>query len=155
MSRHAALAAQRSAPLVGAIGDGFELAVVAAAVYAAMAIVAAVTLDAQRRGRELAYLRTLGLTPGQSVWLTFVEHAPPTLLALGVGIALGLGMAWLLAPGLGLGAFIAPDAVVRLQIDWPAVGVDGRHGAGRHRRHGRRQLVARPSARAEPGAADR
>ena len=121
MSRHAALAAQRSAPLVGAIGDGFELAVVAAAVYAAMAIVAAVTLDAQRRSRELAYLRTLGLTPGQSVWLTFVEHAPPTLLALGVGIALGLGMAWLLAPGLGLGAFIAPDAVVRLQIDWPAV----------------------------------
>jgi putative ABC transport system permease protein len=120
-SRHASLAGHRSAPLVGAIGRGFGLAVAAAAVYAALAIVAAVTLDAQRRARELAYLRTLGLTSRQSVWLTFVEHAPPTVLALGVGIALGLAVAWLLAPGLGLGAFIGPAASVRLQIDWPAV----------------------------------
>ena len=115
------LAAQRDAPLVGAIGRGFELAVVAAAVYAALAIVAAVTLDAQRRARELAYLRTLGLTSGQSVSLTFVEHAPPAVLALGVGIALGLGVAWLVAPGLGLAAFIGPAASVSLQVDWIAV----------------------------------
>jgi putative ABC transport system permease protein len=120
-SRHATLAAQRAAPLVSAIGAGFGLAVTAAAVYAALAIVAAITLDAQRRSRELAYLRTLGLTSRQSVWLTFVEHAPPTLLALGVGVALGLGVAWLLAPGLGIGAFIGPAAVVRLQVDWLAV----------------------------------
>lgn len=120
-SRHATLAAQRAAPLVSAIGAGFGLAVAAAAVYAALAIMAAITLDAQRRARELAYLRTLGLTSRQSVWLTFVEHAPPTLLALGVGIALGLGVAWLLAPGLGIGAFIGPAAVVRLQVDWLAV----------------------------------
>jgi putative ABC transport system permease protein len=120
-SRHATLAAQRGAPLVSAIGAGFGLAVAAAAVYAALAIVAAITLDSQRRARELAYLRTLGLTSRQSVWLTFVEHAPPTLLALGVGVALGLGVAWLLAPGLGIGAFIGPAAVVRLQVDWLAV----------------------------------
>jgi putative ABC transport system permease protein len=120
-SRHATLAAQRAAPLVSAIGAGFGLAVTAAAVYAALAIMAAITLDAQRRSRELAYLRTLGLTSRQSVWLTFVEHAPPTLLALGVGIALGLGVAWLLAPGLGIGAFIGPSAAVRLQVDWLAV----------------------------------
>jgi putative ABC transport system permease protein len=120
-SRHATLAAQRGAPLVAAIGAGFRLAVVAAALYAALAIVAAVTLDAQRRAHELAYLRTLGLTSRQSVWLTFVEHAPPTLLALAVGIALGLGVAWLLAPGLGIGAFVGPAVTVRLQIDWLAV----------------------------------
>jgi predicted lysophospholipase L1 biosynthesis ABC-type transport system permease subunit len=120
-SRHVVLETQRSAPLVAAIGRGFALAMVAAAVYAALAIVAAVTLGAQRQARELAYLRTLGLTSGQSVWLTFVEHAPPTILALGVGIALGLGVAWLLAPGLGLDVFIGPAVTVSLQVDWLAV----------------------------------
>jgi putative ABC transport system permease protein len=120
-SRHAVLAAQRAAPLVGAISRGFGIAVVAAAVYAALAILAVIVLDAQRRARELAYLRTLGLTPGQSVMLTFVEHAPPTVLALAVGVALGLGVAWLLEPGLGLGAFIGPAAAIRLEVDWFAI----------------------------------
>jgi hypothetical protein len=53
--------------------------------------------------------------------LTFVEHAPPTVVALAVGVVLGLGVAWLLEPGLGLGAFIGPAAPVRLQVDWTAV----------------------------------
>jgi putative ABC transport system permease protein len=120
-SRHESLAAQRAAPLVGAIGRGFGVAVLAAGTYAALAIVAVVFLDGQRQARELAYLRTLGLTGGQSVSLTFVEHAPPTLLALAVGVVLGIGVAWLLEPGLGLGAFIGPAAPVRLQVDWAAV----------------------------------
>jgi putative ABC transport system permease protein len=120
-SRHESLAAQRGAPLVGAIGRGFGIAVTAAAIYAALAIVAVVFLEGQRRARELAYLRTLGLTGGQTVSLTFVEHAPPTVLALAVGVVLGLGVAWLLEPGLGLGAFIGPAAPVRLQVDWPAI----------------------------------
>ena len=121
-SRHAVLASQQATPLIGAISSGFGLAVMAATAYAGLAIVAVVALDAQRRARELAYLRTLGLTSRQSGWLTFVEHAPPTVLALGVGVALGLGVAWLLEPGLGLGAFIGPEAPVRLQVDWLAVG---------------------------------
>ncbi len=120
-SRHESLAAQRGAPLVGAIGRGFGIAVLAAGTYAALAIGAVVYLEGQRRARELAYLRTLGLTGGQSVSLTFVEHAPPTLLALAVGVVLGLGVAWLLEPGLGLGAFIGPAAPVRLHVDWTAV----------------------------------
>jgi putative ABC transport system permease protein len=120
-SRHESLAALRGAPLVGAIGRGFGIAVTAAAMYAALAIVAVVFLEGQRRARELAYLRTLGLTSSQTVSLTFVEHAPPTVLALAVGVVLGLGVAWLLEPGLGLGAFIGPAAPVRLQVDWPAI----------------------------------
>ena len=120
-SRHALLDSMRAAPLVDAVRRGFGVAVIAAGVYAALAIVAVLTLDAGRRARELAFLRTLGLTSGQSVSLTFVEHGPPTLLALLVGLGLGLGVAWLLEPGLGLGAFIGPDAVVRLQIDWQSI----------------------------------
>ena len=76
------------------------LSLAAAVVYALLAIVAVVALDAQRRARELAYLRTLGLSERQAFTLTVVEHAPPVLLALAIGVGLGLGLAWLLEPGL-------------------------------------------------------
>ena len=120
-SRHDLLAGERAAPLVAAVGQGFGVALGAAAAYAILAVVAVVALDAQRRARELAYLRTLGLSEGQAVALTFVEHAPPALLALGIGVVLGLGLAWLLEPGLGLAAFIDPGTPVHLQVDWTAV----------------------------------
>jgi hypothetical protein len=45
-SRHAILAAQRDAPLVSAIGRGFGIALIAAASYAALAIIAVIVLDA-------------------------------------------------------------------------------------------------------------
>ena len=124
-SRHDLLASERAAPLVAAVGQGFGVALGAAAAYAILAVVAVVTLDAQRRARELAYLRTLGLSEGQAVALTFVEHAPPALLALGIGVVLGLGLAWLLEPGLGLAAFIDPGTPVRLHVDWSAVAAMG------------------------------
>jgi putative ABC transport system permease protein len=120
-SRHEAYAAFRGAPLVAAVGSGFGLALAVAAAYAALAVVAVVALDAQRRARELAFLRTLGLTERQLVGLTVVEHAPPVVVALLVGVALGLGVAWLLAPGLRLAVFIDPGAPVALEVDWAAV----------------------------------
>ena len=120
-SRHERLSTERAAPLVAAVGQGFTIALAAAAAYALLAVVAVIALDAQRRARELAYLRTLGLSEGQAFALTVVEHAPPVLLALAVGVGLGLGLAWLLEPGLGLAAFIAPGDPVLLEIDWIAV----------------------------------
>ena len=126
VSRHEQLAAERSAPLVAAVGQGFVVALGAAALYAVLAVVAVVALEAQRRARELAFLRTLGLSEGQAISLAFVEHAPPALLALAIGILLGLGLAWLLEPGLGLAAFIDPGTPVRLQVDWTGGGGDGR-----------------------------
>ena len=120
-SRHAILAAQREAPLVSAVGRGFVVALIATGLYAALAIIAVIVLDAQRRSRELAYLRTLGLSGRQSVSLTFVEHAPPTALALGVGVVLGLAVSWLTEPGLGLDSYIGRAVPVRLQVDWVAV----------------------------------
>ena len=120
-SRHEAYAAVHAAPLVGAVGIGFGVALAIAAAYAALAVVAVVALDAQRRARELAFLRTLGLTERQMVGLTVVEHAPPVALALIIGVALGLGVAWLLAPGLELAVFIDPGAPVVLRVDWWSV----------------------------------
>ena len=90
------------------MGRGFLVALAVAAAYAALAVVAVIALDAQRRARESAFLRTLGLTDRQLVGLTVVEHAPPVSLALLIGIGLGLGVAWLLAPGLELAVFIDP-----------------------------------------------
>ncbi|MDF2734238.1 MAG: hypothetical protein K0S97_861 [Chloroflexota bacterium] len=124
-SRHEQLEAERAAPLVAAVGQGFVVALAAAAVYAVLAIVAVVALEAQRRAREMAYLRTLGLSEGEGIALAFVEHAPPALVALGIGILLGLGLAWLLEPGLGLAAFIDPGTPVRLQVEWTAVAAMG------------------------------
>jgi hypothetical protein len=125
ISRHDVLAARRDAPLIAAISRGFGVALLAAATYAALSIGAAISLDSERRSRELAYLGTLGLSGRQSVWLTFVEHAPPTALALAIGIGLGLVVAWLLEPGLGLGAFAGSAAAVRLHVDWAAVAIIG------------------------------
>ena len=71
-----------------------------------------VVLHAQRRSREVAFLRTLGLTERQVAGLTVVEQGLPVILALAVGIALGLGLAWLLEPGIDLAAFSGPGAPV-------------------------------------------
>ena len=117
VSRETVLAGYRAAPLLSAVGEGFLVALGAAAVYAGLAVVAVIALDAGRRARELAFLRTLGLADRQAVGLTIVEHAPPALLALVVGLGLGLVVAWLLMPGLGLGAFIGPNAPVVLTVD--------------------------------------
>ena len=106
-------------PVYADINGLFLLAV--AAGYAALAVVAVIALDAQRRARESAFLRTLGLTDRQLVALTVVEHAPPVSLALLIGIGLGLGVAWLLAPGLELAVFIDPGKPVVLQVDWGTV----------------------------------
>ncbi len=121
-SRHESFAALHDAPLVLAVGSGFLVALAVAAAYAALAVVAIVALDAQRRARELGFLRTLGLTDRQLVGLTVVEHAPPVVLALGIGVALGLGIAWLLEPGLELAIFIDPAVPVVLSVDWPSIG---------------------------------
>ncbi len=105
VSRYDALAALRDAPLAAATATGFDLALVVAAAFMAIAIVGTVVLSAARRNQDLAYLRTLGVTPRQALGLTLIEQAPPVLIALVPGLALGVGVAELLEPGLGLAAF--------------------------------------------------
>jgi putative ABC transport system permease protein len=121
ISRHAAYAELRDAPLSAAITSGFRIALGVAAAYTALTIVAAVTLTAGRRSRDLAYLRTLGVTARQAFGLIIVEHGPPVAFALVAGVGLGLGVAWLIEPGLGLGRFIGPEATVALQVDWSSI----------------------------------
>lgn len=117
VSRAEAYASVHDAPLVAGVVTGFVASFAVAAGYAALAIVAGVILDGQRRAREIGFLRTLGVTDRQVAGMTIVEHGLPTAVAVVVGVALGLGVTQLLAPGLALEAFIGPDAVVRIEVD--------------------------------------
>jgi putative ABC transport system permease protein len=123
VSRHHQYADLHDAPLVAAIGDGFTLALVVAAAYTALTIIGALTLSAARRTQDLAFLRTLGVTGRQALGLTVMEHGPPVLLALFPGIALGIAVAALLEPGLGLAAFVGSERAVSISVDWRGIGL--------------------------------
>jgi hypothetical protein len=67
-------------------------------------------------------LRTLGVSSRQAQGLTAVENGPPVVLALIPGVLLGVGVALLVEPGLGLAEFVGAPGVP-LFIDWSTLGV--------------------------------
>jgi putative ABC transport system permease protein len=107
----------RDVPFGAAISSGFGLAVIVAEIYLALTVVGALVLSSARRTRDLAYLRTLGVTGGQALALTVTEHAPAVLLSVVPGALLGIGVALLLEPSLGLGTFVGAGNVPPF-IDW-------------------------------------
>lgn len=119
-SREELLSSLRERPLVEAVGAGFTVAVATAVGYAALAVIVALVLAGLARAREAAQLRTLGVSRGQLVLLTVIEQAPPIVVAIVAGLALGLGIAWVVMPGLQLGAFTGAGASVdpALTIDF-------------------------------------
>ena len=117
VSRYERYALLHATPLVGAVSGGFAIALGLASAYAGLAVMSVVVLHAQRRAREAAFLRTLGVTGRQLVGLTVIEQGLPLVVALAIGIALGLGLASLLEPGIDLGAFSGPGSTVALMID--------------------------------------
>jgi putative ABC transport system permease protein len=121
VSRHKRFSALHDTPLVAAMSGGFLLAVGVAAAYAALAVVTVAALEAQRRSREIAFLRTLGLTDRQVSQLTVIEQGAPVIIALVAGVTLGLGLAWLVEPGLDLSAFSGTAVAVGLELDWPRI----------------------------------
>jgi putative ABC transport system permease protein len=121
-SRYDVLATLQSAPFGVAIEIGFALALVVACIYLVLAVMGAMVLSASRRTQDLAYLRTLGVTGAQSLGLTVVENAPAVLLAVLPGVALGIGIAYVLEPGLGLDTFVGSGGVP-LFVDWPMLGL--------------------------------
>ncbi len=120
VSRYDAYAALHDAPLSSAIASVFVLALFVGALYMAITIVGALVLSATRRTQDLAYLRTLGVTARQALALTVVDHAPPVAIAVPVGVLLGVGIADLLGPAMGLGTFVG-SVEVPLTVDAPAL----------------------------------
>jgi putative ABC transport system permease protein len=122
-SRHREYRELQAAPLVSAVIVGFRVALLVAAAYTALATMAALTLSAAARTRNLAFLKTLGLSSRQALQLTVMEHGPPVLIALLPGVALGVAVALLLSPSLGLSAFAGTERAIALSVDWPTVGL--------------------------------
>lgn len=116
-SRADVLSDVRDAPLVAGTVRGLGVAVVLASAYAALAIGLALTLTARARSRDLAYLRTLGLSERQVLGLTAVELGPGALIATIAGAALGIVTAHLVAPGVELSAFTGASAPAGLVVD--------------------------------------
>jgi putative ABC transport system permease protein len=121
--REEELAELRSGPLVRGVGIGFVIAVLVAIAYAALATTAALVLVAAVRSRETAHLRTLGMTPRSLVALAAIEHGPAVVAATVIGVALGVGIAWFVAPGLDLAGLIGSPIEVALVVDWTVVGL--------------------------------
>ena len=120
-SRHEWYAGLRDAPLIAVVASGFRLALLVAGVYAALAVLAALTLTAARRTQDLAFLRTLGLSAGQATGVTIVEHGIPVVVALVPGVLTGVAVAGLLEGSLGLEAFIGPEVPFRIHVDWAGI----------------------------------
>lgn len=123
VSRHEALAGLRESPLGQLVVAGYQVAIVVAAVYLALTVLGATVLSAARRTRDLAYLRTLGLSAPQSLGLSVLEHAPPVLLAVLPGIGLGIAVALLCLPALELGTFAGTTDDVPAAVDGTALAV--------------------------------
>jgi putative ABC transport system permease protein len=121
VSRDAWYVQLKGEPLIQVIADSFRVAFALAAAYAAISIVIALTLTAARRGEDLAFLRTLGLSPRQSAGLVVVEHGVPILLSLIPGLLTGVAVALLLESTLGLDAFLGGTARYRVVLDWGGV----------------------------------
>ncbi len=112
----------RSGPLIGAVAGGFLAAVVVAVVLAAIATTAALVLLAATRRSETAHLRILGFSPRDLLALSIIEHGPAVLGATLGGVFLGIGVAWFVAPGLGLAGLIGSPVEVELIVDWRGIG---------------------------------
>lgn len=103
-------------PLAAGTVNGFRAAAVVAALFAALAVVLAVALTSRARARDLSTLRALGLSWRQGVGLTALEIVPAALSAIVIGIALGIGIAHLIAPGVDLAAFTGAGAVTEITV---------------------------------------
>jgi putative ABC transport system permease protein len=101
------VAATRLTPLDTSTLDVFRAGIAVAGGYAALALLLAPVLTARPRLRDFAYLRALGLSRRDVLRLAAVELGPPVAAALAIGILLGVGLAYLVEPGLDLSALAA------------------------------------------------
>jgi len=74
---------------------------VAALILAVVGLYGVIAFSVNRRSRELGVRRALGASPATILWTTFRDGLGP----LALGLALGIGLGWLLAPLLGEALF--------------------------------------------------
>ncbi|HEU5476558.1 MAG TPA: FtsX-like permease family protein [Gaiellaceae bacterium] len=118
-SRADVLRRLRASPFVGSVGDGFRLAIALAALYAVVAVVLLVLIASRSRARDLALVRTMGGSPRDALRLAAVELAPPLLVALALGVGLGIALLYLVAPAVDFSFFTGNSARL-LSVPWAA-----------------------------------
>lgn len=104
-------------PLATGTLRSYREGAVLAGAYAAFVIGLALLLTARSRLQDLAYLRALGISRRQAVAVTAAELAPPLVVALVVGTILGVGIAYLVSPGLDLSALAAGRREVGVHLN--------------------------------------
>ena len=107
----------RDAPDYVAVVFGLAAASLVTAAYGALAIFLALLLAGAEQSRESAHLRILGLSRGENLALSAIEHGPASLLVSAAGVALGAGLFAFLQSGLGLGGLVGGDIDVGLPIE--------------------------------------
>jgi putative ABC transport system permease protein len=107
----------RDRPLVEAVSSGFLLAMGIAVAFAALAVILSLLMSGAARTRETAHLRTLGIARRQITALTIIEHGPLVLVAVVAGLLLGVAVASVVLPGLGLSSFTGADVDPTLTVD--------------------------------------
>jgi hypothetical protein len=117
------LAGTQGAPNYTAVVFGLAAASVVAAVYGALAILAALWLTGAEQALESAHLRVLGLSGRQSLGVSALEHGPAALLVTVAGVALGVGLFLFLRPSLGLGSLVGGDIDIGLPVRPEQVGL--------------------------------
>jgi putative ABC transport system permease protein len=116
------VAATGLTPLDTSTLDVFRAGIAVAGGYAALALLLAPVLTARPRLRDFAYLRALGLSRRDVLRLAAVELGPPVAAALVMGILLGVGLAYLVEPGLDLSALAAGrEAALEAPLVGPAL----------------------------------
>ena len=104
--------------VIGALALGF----VVAAIFAVAGFAANAAAEARSRRLELAVLRSLGLRRGELTRLVSLETSLVVVASLVAGGVLGLAVAWLVLPHVGLGASgAAPVPPVELVVPWVTV----------------------------------
>jgi predicted lysophospholipase L1 biosynthesis ABC-type transport system permease subunit len=106
----------RSSPIIDAIVLGVALAGLLAALYAALAISAALALAGTAQAIEVAHLRTMGMTRREAFGLILVEHGPMTIIGFVGGLAFGILLFGVVQPGLGLDLLVGSTLEIPVSL---------------------------------------
>jgi len=101
-SRDAILRTLTDTPMSDAMRDGFTLMLALSSALAGAVVAASLLAALGGRVRESALLRTLGVGELAARRIVVGEAAMTVAVALGTGLVLGLGIAWLTVPNLGI-----------------------------------------------------
>lgn len=125
ISRPDVLASITEDPMVESVSTTHLIAIAASAVFAAMAAVAGMALTSSERTRDMGYLRAVGLTQRQMIWVTVTEQIPLAVVSALVGIGLGVGLAMVVIPVFDLVSLTGTEIDVETIINWGPIAAIG------------------------------